>query len=806
MVPGKRSVRASDGGDTSSSLPAKKLIGESDTSEQRLPRMILGYPKEGLFPRKLATRAARLVPACAACAAAQVQERLTDDFCFISERKEVLLLPTFCAPGTALLEFSAQAGPCRFCRFLLCFDAFPLLCISKAKHFECSSTSARSSTRLSLGRILHPPPFTGTDIYEPMLFRSHGTGPPPSAPFPKARFCLRVGDKGPLLRLFAHALSRHPFNQQVFVVASDGSKDPPNKAASSALEEIISIVAKNNCSLCLRSVRLDAFLHLPLQQLLLKQLQGSALSWRGPGGSAPCAGGATVPPSGLSLADKPHSVCPVMGDSGGDGNSVALQNDGVMILKLDRFTAQVLELDTWMRPPHFTRKALPPGARYLKVDVQQPAVLRHQRPPRQRTLSRESQQLPWTISSRTPCCLPPSRLYEQLQRSLGSLQPLDLLIAAAPPQSEAGNLEARRKIAQQVQTLLREGGSLNATCHLVHLQCRLSAYRGGVTTMTQEAAEAAAEAAATAAAAAAETAGREEEFLLTPDLPVSHMPRRLLLPDWGELFAAAAAAATSKPPAPHQSEEGVAKIVVRKRMHRRAECRARSLRASQRAAKADSASVSSRRSSSSESGGSLGASRQMPPLRSDYLRALQLLHERQRQGRARKMQQRDKATPAALEHEDLTEEALQLAAPPPFRELPPAEALVSAVSEYLGCVAMDLPASVEECAWLREANRLTDPQEIHVASICGGLLHSTAVMSAAEPLCTWLLSQRPGAWVAISVVGAAETPAAYIGQPHGSDISGESTLHLLLVAEEAAEIRGMFLQTIAGSDATTTLP
>ncbi|OEH79273.1 hypothetical protein cyc_04318 [Cyclospora cayetanensis] len=491
------------------------------------------------------------------------------------------------------------------------------------------------------------------------LQTSHGTGPPPSAPFPKARFCLRVGDKGPLLRLFAHALSRHPFNQQVFVVASDGSKDPPNKAASSALEEIISIalrplcsflqVAKNNCSLCLRSVRLDAFLHLPLQQLLLKQLQGSALSWRGPGGSAPCAGGATVPPSGLSLADKPHSVCPVMGDSGGDGNSVALQNDGVMILKLDRFTAQVLELDTWMRPPHFTRKALPPGARYLKVDVQQPAVLRHQRPPRQRTLSRESQQLPWTISSRTPCCLPPSRLYEQLQRSLGSLQPLDLLIAAARP----------RKVAA-----VRDNGACAA--------------------------------------------------------------------------------------AP-QSEAG---------------------------------NLEARH----------------------YLRALQLLHERQRQGRARKMQQRDKATPAALEHEDLTEEALQLAAPPPFRELPPAEALVSAVSEYLGCVAMDLPASVEECAWLREANRLTDPQEIHVASICGGLLHSTAVMSAAEPLCTWLLSQRPGAWVAISVVGAAETPAAYIGQPHGSDISGESTLHLLLVAEEAAEIRGMFLQTIAGSDATTTLP
>lgn len=32
---------------------------------------------------------------------------------------------------------------------------------------------------------------------------------------------------------------------------------------------------------------------------------------------------------------------------------------------------------------------------------------------------------------------------------------------------------------------------------------------------------------------------------------------------------------------------------------------------------------------------------------------------------------------------------------------------------------------------------------------------------------TWLLSQRPGAWAAITVVGVADTAAAYTGQPHG---------------------------------------
>lgn len=40
----------------------------------------------------------------------------------------------------------------------------------------------------------------------------------------------------------------------------------------------------------------------------------------------------------------------------------------------------------------------------------------------------------------------------------------------------------------------------------------------------------------------------------------------------------------------------------------------------------------------------------------------------------------------------------------------------------------------------------------------------------------------------------------------GSDINGESTVHLLLAAEQDGKIRGMLLQTIAACDATTTLP
>lgn len=40
----------------------------------------------------------------------------------------------------------------------------------------------------------------------------------------------------------------------------------------------------------------------------------------------------------------------------------------------------------------------------------------------------------------------------------------------------------------------------------------------------------------------------------------------------------------------------------------------------------------------------------------------------------------------------------------------------------------------------------------------------------------------------------------------GSDASGESTLHMILSAEAPAKVRGMLLQTVAASDATTTMP
>lgn len=40
----------------------------------------------------------------------------------------------------------------------------------------------------------------------------------------------------------------------------------------------------------------------------------------------------------------------------------------------------------------------------------------------------------------------------------------------------------------------------------------------------------------------------------------------------------------------------------------------------------------------------------------------------------------------------------------------------------------------------------------------------------------------------------------------GSDVSGESTLHLILSADGSANVRGMLLQTIAACDATTSMP
>lgn len=52
------------------------------------------------------------------------------------------------------------------------------------------------------------------------------------------------------------------------------------------------------------------------------------------------------------------------------------------------------------------------------------------------------------------------------------------------------------------------------------------------------------------------------------------------------------------------------------------------------------------------------------------------------------------------------------------------------------------------------------------AAITAGLYQG--VHCALRVCCSaWLLSRGQGAWTAISVVGAAETPAAYTGQPHG---------------------------------------
>lgn len=85
-------------------------------------------------------------------------------------------------------------------------------------------------------------------------------------------------------------------------------------------------VANKSCCLCLRNVRLESFLHLPLQQLLLKRWQGSALTWRGPGSAAACSGAPAADGAGVS--------CQVVGDTGGDMNTACLQNDGIMILKV----------------------------------------------------------------------------------------------------------------------------------------------------------------------------------------------------------------------------------------------------------------------------------------------------------------------------------------------------------------------------------------------------------------------------------------------------------------------------------------
>ncbi|CDI84405.1 hypothetical protein, conserved [Eimeria praecox] len=619
-----------------------------------------------------------------------------------------------------------------------------------------------------------------------MFFQRDGTGPRNASHLPQARFSLRAGEGPSIVRLFAHALDRHPFNQQIFLVASDGLTGSSTAGARSALNSAISSVANGSCCLCLRNVYLDAFLHLPLQQLLLKRWKGSVVTWRGPGGTAPCCGTAAT--------DAGEAPCPVIGDTGGDRNTASLQNDGVMILKLDRFTAQVLGLDTWIRLPHFMRKSLPPGTRYLKINVQHPAVVRHQKVITENRLKRQMEGV--QLEQANPMGYPPSRLYQQLQRSLSSLEPVDLLSSTAPPERDRGSIEARRELAEEVELLLRASGSPNAACNVVQLQCRLSEYRGGVVDMTE------ATAMATSRASSLHTQ-HGDDIMLAPELPSSQTPHPLVLPDWDKLFAAVAGAAPKR--CPPSTGEAVAAVVVRQKGQRKAFINRASRMSSQPVAQKSDSNGSSRRSSCSEAGDSVGV-RQSPPIRPDYLEALHLLHERQRQWRASKSQQRNKDTQPAPENAGHTEEALRMAAPPPFRELPLAEALFSRVTEYLGCLGMDMPVSKEDCEWLREADRRKDPDSIPIASVSGGLLHSTAVVSAAESLCTWLLSQRRGAWAAISVVGVAETAAVYTGQPHGSDISGESTLHLILSSDGSANVRGLLLQTIAACDATTSMP
>lgn len=254
---------------------------------------------------------------------------------------------------------------------------------------------------------------------------------------------------------------------------------------------------------------------------------------------------------------------------------------------------------------------------------------------------------------------------------------------SAAPEGDCGSIDARRKLAEEVQLLLRASGSPNATCNIVQLQCRLSEYRGGILDMTEEAALA-------ASALSSSHTEHGEDILMTPELPASQMPHRLLLPDWDKLFDATAGAAP-KPARP--TGEAVAALVVRQKGQRKAFSNRASSVSSQASVEKSDSTATPRRLSCNELNDSVDSLRQSPPIRPDYLKALQLLHERQRQWRARKSQQRDMDTQSAPESASHTEEALQLAAPPPFRELPPAEAIFSRVTEYLGCLSLDMPMS-----------------------------------------------------------------------------------------------------------------
>ncbi|CDJ53118.1 hypothetical protein, conserved [Eimeria brunetti] len=432
--------------------------------------------------------------------------------------------------------------------------------------------------------------------------------------------------------------------------------------------------------------------------------------------------------------------------------------------------------------------ALPPGTRYLKIDVRHPAVVRHQKVANENRLKeqRRGVQREQGGSIRRP----PSRLYEQLRRSLSSLEPVDLLCSTSPPEDfqDDNQADAVVGMTKEVQLTLRASGSPNAACNVVQLQCHLSEYRGGVVDMTEEAVLAANNASS-------------GDILMISEPPTSQTPDCLVLPDWQKLsLAVASVGPRRRSPSPG---EGVAAVVVRQRGHQNSlKSRASRVPSQARAQKSDS-SATSRRPSCSELGDSVSISRQCPPIRPDYLEALQLLHERQRQWRTRKSQQRDKDTHPTPENASHTEEALQLAAPPPFRALPPEESLFCQITEFLGCLGMNMP---EGCDWLREADPTDDPHSIGVASLSGGLIHSEAVQSVAESLYRWVCKGDSRGWAAISVVGVAETAAAYTEQPHGSDISGESTLHLILNSCGQHQTSGILLQTIDACDATTSMP
>lgn len=82
--------------------------------------------------------------------------------------------------------------------------------------------------------------------------------------------------------------------------------------------------------------------------------------------------------------------------------------------------------------PHFAPSAvaaLPPGTRYLKIDVQHPAVLRHQKSPRE-DVHHSQTQSQWP-DREMQTGYPPSRLYVKLQRSLSSLEPVDVLASTS---------------------------------------------------------------------------------------------------------------------------------------------------------------------------------------------------------------------------------------------------------------------------------------------------------------------------------------------------------------------------------------